>query len=205
MELNEALLQISAIRHQMARTEQFRGYRAAPVAASGLLAFVAGAVQASLIDSPMRQLGSFLTLWVCVAVVSQSICFADIWRRYKRSSGLLHQETTHLALAQFCPCLVAGALLTFVVVRSVPESAGMLPGLWAVLFSMGLFASWRLLPKAIFGVACYYLVSGLLAVALAGGQFALSPWIMPLLFGVGQTLTAAVLFLSERQTDRSAE
>jgi len=61
------------------------------------------------------------------------------------------------------------------------------------------------LPPAIFGVACYYLISGLLAVSLAGGRFALSPWIMPLLFGVGQFLTAAVLFLSERQTDRGVE
>jgi len=141
MELHEALLQISAIRHQMARSEQFRGYRAAPVAVSGLVAFAAGAVQASLIDDPQRQLASFLALWVCVAVLSQTICFADVWRRYRRSSGLLHQETTHLALGQFCPSLVAGALLTFVVVRSVPQSAGMLPGLWAILFSMGLFAS----------------------------------------------------------------
>ena len=38
VELHEALAQIAEIRHQMARTELFRGYRAAPAAFTGLLA-----------------------------------------------------------------------------------------------------------------------------------------------------------------------
>jgi hypothetical protein len=199
MELREALVQISAIRHQMARSEQFRGYRAAPTALSGLLVFAAGTLQAVWIDEPMEQLGRYLTLWIAVAGVSQALCLGDVWRRYRRSAGLLHQETTHLALGQFFPCVVAGGLLTLVIARSVPDAAWMLPGLWAILFSMGLFASWRLLPRAIFGVAVYYLVSGLYAVSLGSGEYLLSPWTMPLLFGVGQLLTAAVLLLSERK------
>ena len=41
MDLHEALTQISEIRQQVARTETFRGYRAAPVAFSALIACVA--------------------------------------------------------------------------------------------------------------------------------------------------------------------
>jgi hypothetical protein len=205
MELQEALQQISAIRHQLARSEQFRGYRAAPAAFSGLLAFVAGALQAAFIAEPMERLDQYLTLWTVVAVVSGGICFIDVWLRYRSSAGLLHQETTHLALGQFCPCLVAGALLTVVVARSTPQVAWILPGLWAILFSMGLFASWRLVPRGIFGVAVYYLASGLCAVSWSGEQFALSPWTMPLLFGVGQLLTAVVLLLSERERTGGAQ
>ena len=41
-ELHEALERIAEIRHQMARTEVFRGYRALPVAFSGALAVAAG-------------------------------------------------------------------------------------------------------------------------------------------------------------------
>ena len=37
----------------------------------------------------------------------------------------------------------------------------MLPGLWQVLYSLGIFASCRLLPRAIFGVAVFYLHRGL--------------------------------------------
>ena len=38
MELREALTQIAEIRTRMAETERFRGYRAAPIALSGLIA-----------------------------------------------------------------------------------------------------------------------------------------------------------------------
>lgn len=203
MELQEALVQISAIRRQMARSEQFRGYRAIPVAISALLAVAGGAVQAALIAEPMEHLGEFLTLWIAVATVSLALCLGNVWLRSRRTAGLLHHETTRLALEQFFPCLVAGGLLTVVVVRSAPHLAWMLPGLWAILFSMGLFASWRLLPPAICGVAIYYLSGGLCALAwsmgLGNGQNLLSPWTMPLLFGVGQLLTAVVLLLSERK------
>lgn len=206
MELQEALTQISAIRRQMARSERFHGYRAAPVAISALLAFAAGAVQAALIPQPAQRIERYLALWIAVAMISLALCLGTVWLRNRRDAGRLHRETTRLALGQFFPCLVAGALLTLVVMMSTPHVAWTLPGLWAILFSMGLFASWRLLPPAIVGVAIYFLASGLWALALggglsstsAGGQGALSPWTMPLEFGVGQLLTAIVLLLAER-------
>ena len=167
------------------------------MACSGLLAFVAGGVQAAWIAEPTLHWGQFLALWMTVAALSLAICLGDIWRRYRRSSGLLHQEATHLALEQFFPCLLAGGLLTVVVARFAPQVVWMLPGLWAILFSLGLFASWRLLPRAIFGVASYYLASGLGSLLWGSGRNGLSPWTMPLVFGVGQMLTAAVLLLSE--------
>ncbi len=199
MELHEALGEISAIRRQLARGERFRGYRAAPVALSGVSAFVAGAGQALWLPDPQAELDRYLALWLSVALLSLVICLADIWLRYHRSTGLLQQETTQLALGQFFPCLVAGGLLTAVVARSAPEAGWMLPGLWAILFGLGLFASARWLPRAIFGVAAYFLAGGLYALSVGGGPAALSPWTMPLLFGTGQLLTAAVLLLAERE------
>ena len=93
---------------------------------------------------------------------------------------------------------MAGALLTFVIVKTGPHAVGTLPGLWAILFSLGLFASLRLLPRAMMGIACYYLFGGLFAVSLEGSPSALGPWTMPLLFGVGQLLTAAILSQFEK-------
>jgi len=203
MELNEALLQISEIRQQLARTERFRGYRAVPVAWSGVLACIGGVLQAVLIREPMVELGSYLGLWIAIAAISMTISLGDVWRRYRQHTGLLHRETMHLALEQFFPSLVAGGLLTVVIAKSVPQSAWMLPGLWAILFSLGLFASWRLLPPAIFAVATYFLASGLVALSLGSREQMLSAWTMPLLFGVGQFLTATVLLVSERRQTRA--
>jgi hypothetical protein len=72
----------------------------------------------------------------------------------------------------------------------------MLPGLWQILFGLGVFASCRLLPRATFWVGVFYLGSGLAVLALAHQEAALSPWAMGLPFGAGQMLAAAVLYFT---------
>jgi hypothetical protein len=204
MELREALTQITEIRLQLARTEVFRGYRAMPVAFSGLVALGAGLVQAATIADPVSGIGSYLGLWIGAAVVSASAAGLEMMVRARNASSSMAREMTWLALEQFCPSLVAGALLTIVLVRAVPESLWMLPGLWQIVYSLGIFASCRLLPRATFWVAAFYLVTGLAVLALARGEAALSPWAMALPFGAGQMLAAAVLY-NTLERDHAAE
>lgn len=201
MELRDALTQISEIRRQMARTEVFRGYRAMPVAASGLLALVTALVQAAWLPSPTEQLGAYLVLWVGAAVAGVVGAGAEMVQRSRRSSSPWSRQVTWLAVEQFLPCLVAGGLLTAVLARVAGECAWMLPGLWQILFSLGVFASCRLLPRATFGVAVFYLASGLSCLILARGELALSPWAMGLPFGVGQLLAATVLYRTLERSD----
>lgn len=204
MELREALTQIAEIRQQMARSEVFRGYRAVPVAFTGFLALAAAVFQELWFRDPMEQVGSYLTLWVGVAVISLLATGSEIVHRYRHSSGEWAREITWLAVEQFLPCMVAGGLVTFVLVRFAPESLWMLPGLWQVLFSLGVFASCRLLPRATFGVGVFYLTTGLTCLALARGDNALSPWAMGIPFGLGQFLAAGVLYrtLERRDADQ---
>jgi hypothetical protein len=72
----------------------------------------------------------------------------------------------------------------------------MLPGLWAICFSLGVFASCRLLPRPVFWVGVHYLVSGTIVLAIGNGTYALSPWLMAGTFGVGQLLAAGILYYS---------
>jgi len=194
MELRDALTQISEIRHQLARTEVFRGYRAVPVAFSGVLALATAGFQAAWMRDPSADLGAYLTLWIGTAVVSALASGVEMVIRARNSASSYAREITWLAVEQFVPCLVAGGLVTFVLTRYAPEVVWVLPGIWQVLFSLGIFASCRLLPRATFGVAVFYLASGLACLALARGDAALSPWAMGLPFGVGQLLAAAVLY-----------
>ena len=69
-----------------------------------------------------------------------------------------------------------------------------------MLFSLGIFASCRLLPKATFWAAVYYLVAGVAALAMGREEAALSPWAMAGTFGVGQLLTAAILYFTLERT-----
>jgi hypothetical protein len=194
MELRDALSQIAEIRLQMARTELFRGYRAVPVAFSGLLALFAGGVQATWIPDPQEQIAPYLTLWVGAAVISAFAAGFEMLLRARAQGSSLNIEITCLAVGQFLPCLIAGALVTVILLITSPDTLWILPGLWQILFSLGIFASYRLLPRPTFGVAVFYLASGVVCLALARGGAALSPWAMGVPFGVGQLYAAAVLY-----------
>jgi hypothetical protein len=194
MELREALTQITEIRLHLARTEVFRGYRAMPVAFSGAIALLAALIQAGTIVDPSTQIGPYLVLWVGAAVLSALAAGLEMMIRARNSSSPMTRELTWLALEQFCPSLLAGALVTVVIVRFAPESLWILPGLWQIFFGLGVFASCRLLPRPTFWVAVFYLGTGLAVLAVARGEAALSPWSMGLPFGAGQFLAALVLY-----------
>jgi hypothetical protein len=106
------------------------------------------------------------------------------------------------ATEQFLPPIVAGLLLTVVLVHYAPQSLWMLPGLWQVIFSLGVFSSCQFLPRPMFAVGVWYLAAGLTCLALGGGEWAFSPWVMGVPFGVGQLLVAA--FLRYGETDEPA-
>lgn len=194
MELREALSQIAEIRLQMARTETFRGYRALPVAFSGLLAACAAVVQAVWITDPVQEIGAYLTLWVGAAITSALAAGCGMLLRARGGGTALSREITWLAVGQFLPCLAAGALVTAVLVASAPEAVWILPGVWQILFSLGIFASYRLLPRATFGVGIFYLFAGAICLVVARDANALKPWAMGVPFGVGQLYAAAVLY-----------
>src|SRR5215813_1485581 len=103
MELREALTQIAEIRRQLARTEVFRGYRAMPVAFSGVLALATAAFQQVWLPDPANNLPAYLTLWVGAAFLSAFAAGTEMLTRCLRSSSTLNREITWLAVEQFLP------------------------------------------------------------------------------------------------------
>jgi hypothetical protein len=77
----------------------------------------------------------------------------------------------------------------------------MLPGLWQIVFSLGIFASCRSLPRPMFAAGVWYLATGLASLAFANGGYAFSPYAMAVPFGIGQILFAIVLYWSIGTTD----
>jgi hypothetical protein len=107
-----------------------------------------------------------------------------------------------LAVGQFLPSVVAGGLVTFVLFQQVPSALWMLPGLWSMFFSLGIFASYRLLPRATFWIGVFYMTAGVLCLLWARNDFAFSPWAMGVPFGLGQFVSAAILYWTlERKSD----
>ncbi|MAI70890.1 MAG: hypothetical protein CMM01_08280 [Rhodopirellula sp.] len=200
MELREALQQISDIRQQMARGGVFRGYRSLTVGASGVLGLFAAAVQTRWVEDPENDLARYLLLWVGVAALSALIAGVELVMRAHKSDSGLARNMTRLAVEQFLPCVVVGALLTISIFRTAPLVAWMLPGLWALLFGLGVFASSRLLPSMVCWVGFYYVVCGCICLYGGPGEQFLAPWKMALCFGGGQLLCATILYWTlERQ------
>ena len=192
-DLERALADITAIRSQLARGTQFRGYGPVTVAATGLLALLAAAVQALYLPDPAARPFAYLILWSGMAVLAVIITAAEMIARSRREHGGLADEMLCAAVEQYIPAGVAGTLLTVVLYRFASDSLTLLPGLWQVVFSLGVFASMRSLPSGMFAVGVWYLSAGLASLALAQAA-PFSPLAMAIPFGAGQFLMAFVLY-----------
>jgi len=200
-DLDRALADITAIRSQIAQGALFCGYGPVTVAATGVLAIIAGVMQAFWLPAPMAQVVPYLVLWIATAAVSVILIGIEMVARTRRIHTGLADEMLRAATEQFIPAGVAGTLLTFVLYRFAPQNLWMLPGLWQIVYSLGLFASCRLLPRPMFAAAVWYLTTGLACLAFANGTHAFSPWAMALPYGVGQLFIAGVLYRSSGAAD----
>jgi len=199
--LDQALAEISTIRSQIARSTAFRGYGPAAVAATALLAVAAAYAQAMLVPAPLAHVERYVLLWGGTAVVCVSLVGIEMVRRTRREHGDLATEMLWTAVEQLLPASIAGGLVTLVLLAAAPEAVWMLPGLWQVIFSLGVFASCRFLPRATFLVGAWYLLSGLACLAVSRS---LSPAAMGIGFGTGQLIGAAILHLHRTDEEPDA-
>jgi hypothetical protein len=203
-ELHKALSDISAIRGQIARGAEFRGYGPATLTTTGVLAVLAAVAQGHWLQNPERDLTAYFSIWIATAALSLFVISVETITRARRLHSGFARQMVHSAAEQFLPAIVAGLLLTVVLLRYAPQSLWMLPGLWQVIFSLGVFSSCRFLPRPMFAVGVWYLAAGLMCLVLGHGQWAFSPWAMGVPFGVGQILVAAVLQFNDRENNERA-
>jgi len=197
-DLHRALGDISSIRRQMARSTEFRGYGPVALAATAVFALLAAGVQAIWVPDPANHISLYLAIWISTAAISAALIAAHAVTRAHRIHSDLADEMIRMAVEQFLPSVGAGAFITIVLVYFVPAVLWMLPGLWQVIFSLGIFSSCRFLPRLMVVAGGWYLVTGLACIALAGDR-ALSPWAMGIPYGAGQMLVAAFLYAAAQE------
>jgi hypothetical protein len=197
-DLNKALGDLTSIRRQLARSTEFRGYGPATLSATGVLAILAAWVQTLCLLDPENHFGRYLAIWIWTAIISAVLIGVQMHARTRRIHSGLADEMIRMAVEQFLPSMIAGGLLTFVLVRSAPGNSWMLPGLWQVIFSIGVFSSCRFLPLQMLAAGAWYLFTGLFCLAL-GDSRALSPWAMGIPYAVGQFIVAGVLLLRSKE------
>ena len=192
-DLDKALADIVAIRSQIARDTAFRGLGSAALAATGVLALATACGQALWLGDPNPRPLLFFGLWIATACAAGGLIGIETVRRSRRLHSGLADAMVWNAIEGFLPAAGAGACLALVIARFAPDEIWMLPGLWQVLVGLGLFASARILPRAVQGAGAWYLLAGLTVLAIASETRALSPWLMGLPFAVGQGWLALVM------------
>lgn len=187
MHVREALDRLDAIHDHLARFEVYRGFRAAAVATVGVIGLLAAAAQPLLVDAP----DAFVTYWVVVAGFCALIGFGPAFYSYAAVETDLARRRTRLVLGQFLPCVVAGAVVTAAIVRIGSGSIPLLPGLWAILFGLGLVSARPCLPRAVGWIGLFYVGAG--CILLAWDQAEPSGWAVGGVFGPGHLATSVVL------------
>jgi len=197
-DLHKALGDIDSIRRQVARTTEFRGYGPATLAATGALAVAAACAQAVWLADVEKQIGAYLGIWVATAILSAALIGAQMHTRTRRMHSGMADEMIRMAVEQFLPAAGAGALITGVLAWNAPAAHWMLPGLWQIIFSLGVFSSCRFLPRRMAIAGLWYLTTGLVCLGI-GDARALTPWAMGLPYGAGQFLVAGILYASSKE------
>jgi hypothetical protein len=202
-DLYKALGDISSIRKQLANTTEFRGYGPVTLAVTGVLAMLAASIQARWLPNPATHISAYLGIWITTAVLSAGLTAAQMYTRSRRIHSALSNEMLRMAVEQFLPSAGAGLLVTIVLLRYVPSAIWMLPGIWQVIFGLGVFSSCRFLPRPMIAAGAWYLFTGLSCLAM-GDSRALSSWAMGIPYGAGQLLVAAVLFFASTESEHEA-
>ncbi len=198
MDVSRALEQIAEIHGQIAKGEVYRGYRARWVGASGMSGLAAAYFQPS---GTTANPTSFVTYWSAVAVGSLVVGAGELAYDYVVRQSAADRRQTRRVVGQFFPSVAAGAALAFCFADS-RELVTLLPGLWAICFGIGIFASRPYLPRASGWVGLFYYTAGFTLLWIARGSAAPSGWWVGGTFGIGQLLAALVLWWNlERDTD----
>jgi len=200
-DLDKALADIIAIRSQLAAGTAFRGYGPAAVAATGAVALVTAILQFYWLDDFTHNPIAFFAGWAAAAVLSATMIWVEMRARSRRHHSGLADAMIHQAIEQFLPAGVAGVLLAAMLWKFAPETLWLLPGLWQILVSLGIFASVRSLPRSVALAGAWYFVAGFAVLILASQSHALSPWTMGLPFAAGQSLMAAILYFASGEAD----
>ena len=192
MDLSRALGQLADIHQQIAKGEIYRGYRSVPIAASGLIGMAAAWAQAPGlgVNDPV----GFVLYWTSIAGCAALVGTSEIIFNYVVRDNRADRRRTRQVVGQFLPSVLAGAIITVSLVHLSAALVPLLPGLWAICFGLGIFASRPYLPRASGWVALFYYTAGIALLWFARGPEPLRAWWVGGTFGTGQLLAAFVLF-----------
>ncbi len=198
MQLQEALSDLKEIRAQLDRASPIREFRSIAVGLSGIITIIGSTIQLIMGYSWQGTLTEYLCVWLAVAFCSLMVAIVEVIVRSHINSKPIPWKMHRKLATQIGPSFLVGAVLTAAILFST-RGGWMLPGMWALIYSLGLFACTQHLPRHSVWAAVYFLVGGTICLwhsyfGRGPDMTALSAWYMAILFGGGQFLLGTILY-----------
>ena len=200
MQLRDALTDISEIRAAIDRNQTYRGFRSAAIGLSAVFVVLGGFAQLhfDLQGDPSK----YLDVWLCVALVSMLVTAVEMIVRGRISNDMAVWKMHGKVAITLMPSFLVGALVTAAVALETQRPLALvkeynlwlLPALWSLIYSLGLFAVCKRLHRMTSIAAMYYLAAGCVYLIFNWTSREVAAWHMVTIFGIGQLLLAVILY-----------
>ncbi len=197
-DLERALLDIAEVRERLATTQTFKGYSGLAAAISGVLALVAGGVQAYLVPGVVDAHGAriYFAIWLICCAASIIVNYGAIAHWFARDVSARDRWQTRTVGLSILPALVLGGALSAILLRI--GHVELLPGAWYSCYGVGLFASRTMIPRSVVPLAMVFMLAGC-ALFFAPPEIALQWWVMPIGFGAIQLFIGYAIHRDRKQ------
>ncbi|HVA33559.1 MAG TPA: hypothetical protein VNG31_05390 [Candidatus Baltobacteraceae bacterium] len=199
MELQRALSDLAEVRDRLAHVQRFEGYSGPAAVASGIVALVAGYAQLRLVPHPQNPgaFRTYLLIWMLCLAVALALNYGAVAVWLIRNRGPGAQSRFRTAALSIAPSIVLGGALSVALLHH--GTYALLPGTWFAFYAIGLFASRTVIPEAALAIMAGFALLAVLFLATPLEGEALSWWVVPLGFGIGQIGIGCLLWRSRTQ------
>lgn len=191
-DLERALADIAEVRERLGHAQRFRGYSGIAAMTSGVFAIAGGVVQALLVPtvSTVHQGHLYAALWLTCCAAAILVNYGAIAHWYVNDATARDRWQTATVGYSILPALVLGAMFSIAFFRF--NLYQLLPAVWYGCYGVGLFASRTTLPRHVLPIAAAFLFAGI-ALLFVPASIALSWWVVPVGFGLGQILIGCAI------------
>ncbi len=196
MDVTRAIADLDEVRSRLASVQRFRGLSGSAALASGLGALGTGIVQLAVVPTPrtVEDAARYVAIWIACLAFALALNYGAVAVWLVKNWSFRTRTELQTAAVSIVPSVVAGGAFTAALLAR--GDIGLLPGTWALCYALGLLAARSMLPRRVVTVALAFAAIGS-ALLFAPGTNALAWWVMPLTFGLGQTVIGILILRDE--------
>lgn len=200
MDVTRAIADLDEVRSRLAAVQRFRGLSGPAALASGLGAVGTGLVQLTLVPAPRtgEEIGRYVAIWTACLAFALAVNYGAVAVWLIRNWSSRTRTELRTAAIAIVPSISAGGALTAALLAR--GEVGLLPGTWALCYGLGLLSARSMLPRGVLPIALGFAAIGC-ALLFAPGVNALAWWVMPMTFGIGQTIIGTLMLRDEARRE----